>query len=52
MNKGEKQMKPSIACATIALAAAAVSAGEIGFEEEFALAPDRAATLSKLVPGS
>ncbi|MGI6496826.1 MAG: hypothetical protein ACOX5G_12240 [Kiritimatiellia bacterium] len=45
-------MKKLLPVCFAALAAFAASAAEIGFEEEFALSADRAATLSKLVPGS
>mgnify|MGYP003346648346 FL=1 len=42
----------SVALAIVLLVGGGVSAGEIGFVEEFALAPDRAVPLKQLVQGT
>src|SRR5207248_1486375 len=50
-------MRPSIfrlvaSSLILGLSALAAWAGEIGFEEDFALAPDRAVPLKQLIPGT
>src|SRR5207302_1024642 len=39
-------------CLGLVLLTAAAAAGEVGFVEDFALSPDRAAALRQLVPGT
>jgi hypothetical protein len=52
-SKGERSMKRAIVLVSVlALAASAAMAGQVGFEEEFALAKDRSDVLKQLIAGT